>query len=121
MGIHLVLDCQDPDRLAEFWAQALDLRLVGRANQYVVIGPDEGRDGPQLILQRVDEPKAGKNRMHIDIEADDVEAVATRLVAAGATRVGEAPVEELGMRWVQMADPEGNEFDVCQPLPSGDG
>ena len=117
MGIHLVLDCSDPNRLADFWSEALGLRRIGAANQYVVIGPDDGIEGPQLILQRVDEPKAGKNRMHIDIEADDVEAAAARLEGLGATRLGASPIEELGMRWVQLADPEGNEFDVCQPLP----
>ena len=33
---------------------------------------------------------------------------ARELVAKGATEIG--PVEEYGLYWIVMADPEGNEF-----------
>jgi hypothetical protein len=60
----------------------------------------------------VPEPKTGKNRMHLDI----VEAEATRLEQLGACRLEKGPRrEELDtavVRWIVMADPEGNEFCV---------
>ena len=108
----LVLDCADPERLAPFWAAALGYTTVGAAGSYVMLLP-EGRPGPQLLLQRVPEPKAGKNRMHVDVHVPDVEAEARRLEALGATRADSAPVRELGHAWIRMADPEGNEFCVC--------
>jgi predicted enzyme related to lactoylglutathione lyase len=108
----LVLDCQDPDMLAGFWSAALNYTHLGTAENYAMLIPN-GRAGPKLLLQRVAEAKAGKNRMHLDIETPDVEACAKRLQALGATRTEEAPRHELGHTWVVMADPEGNEFCVC--------
>src|SRR5439155_1592547 len=57
----LVLDTQDPTALAPFWAAALGYVVLGEAGNYVLLLPD-GRPGPKLLLQRVPEPKAGKNR-----------------------------------------------------------
>jgi predicted enzyme related to lactoylglutathione lyase len=118
----LVLDCADPEQLARFWGPALGYVNVGTAGAYVVLYPD-GRSGPRLLLQRVEEAKAVKNRMHLDIEAADIEAEADRLVALGAARVGDGPCSEHGSSWIVMADPEGNEFCVCdagQPVDGAD-
>ena len=110
--IGLVLDCEDPRTLADFWAPALGYVPVGEAGAYVVLYPD-GRAGPKLLLQQVPEEKAVKNRMHLDIDAVDVEAEASRLEALGARRLADEPVHEHGTNWILMADPEGNEFCVC--------
>ena len=110
--IGLVLDCSDPERLAEFWALALGYGSLGTFGSYVALVPS-GRPGPKLLLQRVDEPKSVKNRMHFDIEVPDIHAEAARLVALGATRVSEQPLTEHGTSWLLMMDPEGNEFCVC--------
>ncbi len=121
--IGLVLDCTDPERLAEFWAPALGYVNLGLADPYVALFPD-GRPGPKLLLQRVDEPKTIKNRMHFDIEVADIEAGADRLGALGATRVSAGPCSEHGSSWLLMADPEGNEFCVCdagQPAADNGG
>jgi predicted enzyme related to lactoylglutathione lyase len=111
-AIGLVLDCADPERLARFWAPALGYVNVGSAGSYVALFPD-GRPGPKLLLQRVAEPKSVKNRMHLDIEVPDIEAEAARLIALGATKVSESPMSEHDTTWFRMADPEGNEFCVC--------
>ena len=116
--IGLVLDCAEPEKLAEFWAPALGYVSLGSFGSYVALVPD-GRPGPKLLLQRVDEPKSAKNRMHVDIEVPDIHAEAARLVDLGATRVSDAPMSELGSTWIQMADPEGNEFCVCDAGQSG--
>ena len=108
----LVLDCADPDRLAEFWSEALGYANVGSAGVYVALYPRQG-SGPKLLLQRVDEPKTSKNRMHIDIETADIQAEADRLIALGGQRESDGPCSEHGSTWILMADPEGNEFCVC--------
>jgi hypothetical protein len=61
--------------------------------------------GPTFWLNEVPEPKAGKNRAHIDVylEGDDVDP----LVALGATVLREPGGD---IDWWIMADPEGNEF-----------
>jgi len=108
----LVLDCQDPTRLAEFWAAALDYVSVGDAGSYTALVPN-ARPGPKLLLQHVPEPKQTKNRMHLDIETPDIEAEAARLEALGASRVQPGQISEHGTTWILMTDPEGNEFCVC--------
>jgi predicted enzyme related to lactoylglutathione lyase len=110
--IGLVLDCHDPTALADFWAAALDYVNVGDAGAYVMLLPN-GRPGPKLLLQQVPEAKSVKNRMHLDIDATDIEAEAARLEALGARRAAAGPVHEHGTNWILMTDPEGNEFCVC--------
>ncbi|HET6953651.1 MAG TPA: VOC family protein [Acidimicrobiales bacterium] len=116
-GIGLVLDCADPERLAEFWAPALDYVNAGSAGAYAALVPN-GRPGPKLLLQRVPEPKTTKNRMHLDIETADIEAEVARLEVLGARRCRPGTVHEHGTTWILMTDPEGNEFCVCD---GGDG
>ena len=112
VNIGLVLDCADPEALAEFWAPALGYVNLGTAGAYVALFPD-GKPGPKLLLQRVEEPKTVKNRMHFDIEVSDIETESARLVDLGATRVSEGSCSEHGSTWILMADPDGNEFCVC--------
>jgi hypothetical protein len=51
-------------------------------------------------------PKVAKNRVHLDLACADVRAEAEHLAGLGARVLDEHE------RWVTMADPEGNEFDV---------
>jgi len=110
--LDLVLDCADPARLMQFWRLALGYRVYFSAESLSVLVPDEGTASP-LVLQRVPEPKSGKNRMHVDIVTDDIEPEVERLVALGARRLHDG-TRRYGMTtWVAMADPEDNEFCVC--------
>jgi hypothetical protein len=110
--IGLVLDCADPEPLAAFWSAALGMESLGAAGNYVLLMSPSGAL-PKLLLQRVEEPKASKNRMHLDIEVRDVEAEVSRLEGIGARRAESGPRTEFGTTWVIMSDPEGNEFCVC--------
>lgn len=109
----IVLDCHDPQKLSDFWAAAIGYKVTGVFNQYVVLN-DPSKKGPALILQGVAEPRTGKNRMHWDwlaANAEEQQAEIARLEELGATRVSE--LHEMGIQWVVMQDPEGNEFCVA--------
>jgi len=110
--IGLVLDCADPEALSRFWEQALGLQRLGAAGAYVLLASPSGAL-PKFLLQRVGEAKLTKNRMHLDIETPDVDAEVERLEGIGARRTDRHARTEHGSRWVVMADPEGNEFCVC--------
>jgi predicted enzyme related to lactoylglutathione lyase len=69
----------------------------------------------------VPEAKTVKNRMHMDIETADIEAEAARLEGLGARRVDPGTLREHGSQWILMADPEGNEFCVCDGGAGGGG
>jgi predicted enzyme related to lactoylglutathione lyase len=111
----LVIDCRDPEQLAEFWATALGYVRTGAAGNYVLL-LSPGGDQPKLLLQRVPEAKTVKNRLHIDIDAPDIEAEAARLEAAGARRASGDAMCEHDCSWLLMADPEGNEFCICNAM-----
>ena len=68
-------------------------------------------EGPGLAFQKVDDPTPGKNRVHIDFAAADMEAEVKRLVELGATETGRNNFGDF--EWVVLADPEGNAFCVA--------
>jgi predicted enzyme related to lactoylglutathione lyase len=108
------LDCKDPETLAGFWAAALHYRRNPYHPPYLTL-TDPGGKSPELVLQKVPEPKLGKNRMHLDLFGDDIEAESIRMESLGARRISAEPVlGSSGNRWIVMADPEGNEFCVCE-------
>ena len=116
MGFAFVatLDCADPERLAPFWAQALHYRASPYHPPYIALSDPTGKS-PEFVLQKVPEPKRGKNRMHLDLFLGEIEAEARRMESLGARRLSREPIlGPTGDRWIVMADPEGNEFCVCE-------
>ena len=113
--VELVLDCADPERLASFWREALDYRDYYTDATLAVLVPKEGIASP-LLLQGVPEPKRGKNRMHLDIVVDNIEAEVSRLQKLGAHRIDEGLQNFGGTRWVRMSDPEQNEFCISSGI-----
>ena len=109
--MELILDCRDPRRLAPFWRDALDYRGHYVDAELAVLVPKEGSASP-LLLQRVPESKAVKNRMHLDVIVDDIEAEVSRLEGLGARRIDHDVQTFGGTRWVRLSDPEQNEFCV---------
>jgi predicted enzyme related to lactoylglutathione lyase len=103
----IVTDCADPTALARFWAEVFHTSPVLRTEDWTYVECEGTRT--RLAFQRVPEPKSGKNRVHLDVEVDDIAAERARLVALGATAVGAVVDDEDGPFQV-MADPEGNEF-----------
>ncbi len=107
----IVIDSADPRRLARFWADVLGWPLSEDPDGYAWLSSSGGPVAPDplLVFVPVPEAKAGKNRMHLDVnpsgcdQAEELE----RLLGLGARRVdvgqGEVP-------WIVLADPEGNEF-----------
>jgi Glyoxalase-like domain len=140
-GLQIVFDCADPDKLASFWADALHymkqdppagfaswpafLKAQGipetewNSASAVV---DPGGVGPRIFFQQVPEGKVIKNRVHLDLNVGGprdapqderrrrIDAEVARLVKLGARQ--SRAVEERGEYFVNMYDPEGNEFDV---------
>jgi predicted enzyme related to lactoylglutathione lyase len=113
MRLVFVLDCADPERLAEFWAPALGYRSAPSSPPYVSLSDPRG-EGPQWLLQRVPEPKTTKNRMHPDLRVSDMDGELARLTALGAGVV-RGPFDDNGWLTTVMADPEGNEFCLIVP------
>lgn len=119
----IVFDCANPASLARFWAAVLDgydiapydeaelARLASLGITDVADDPtvlvESSSGGPRLWFQRVPEPKTTKNRVHLDVRADDRRAEVARLRSLGATVLDDR-VDGLTV----MSDPEGNEFCI---------
>ena len=109
---HFCIDCRDPGRLARFWAAALGQRVLFEDDEEVIVGANE-QAYPGLCFLPVPEAKTVKNRLHIDLDPDDLDAEVRRLIALGATRADIGQGADAS--WVVLADPEGNEFCVLEP------
>jgi hypothetical protein len=139
-SFQVVVDCAHPHVLADWWADALgwvvedgDPAFIQRMIDEGLATPDDTTThrgvlvwktaeairhpsdpnrGPRrrILFQLVPEPKTVKNRLHLDINVDDVEREVARLVEAGATFLHRG--QEGPSSWVTLADPEGNEFCV---------
>jgi hypothetical protein len=123
----IVFDCARPAALARFWAAALDdydvapydAEELERLRSIFIDDVEDDPsvlvqatpDRPRLWFQRVPEPKRVKNRVHLDLRADNLETELSRLTSLGATVSDDQPVADL----VVMRDPEGNEFCLLRP------
>jgi hypothetical protein len=95
----LCIDVTDARVEGAFWST-----LLGWRRELHDDGDAHLRDEAGVIqvwLNQVPEPKTGKNRVHIDVNAESVEQV----IAAGARVLYETE------RWTTLADPEGH--DLC--------
>ncbi len=106
-----MLDCRDPDALVGFWETALGYRFNETLDEYRILVPKDGNEGPVFMLSASGDVKRDKNRMHVDVHPDNADAHLMRLQRLGATLVGER-VERYGIWWQVIADPEGNELCV---------
>lgn len=107
----ITVDCVEPKPLAQWWADATGGAVVDLPGGEFVMVTREG--SPALGFQRVETPTPGKNRVHLDFTASDMESEVQRLLALGATETGRYSVPG-GFRWVVLADPEGNAFCVAE-------
>jgi hypothetical protein len=64
----VVVDTPDPGAIAPFWAAATGRTAITYDDGDVGLPPTGGR-GPHLELLRIDDPKVGKNRVHLDVGA----------------------------------------------------
>lgn len=104
-----IIDCQTDElgSAKEFWSKALGYRERHSTDpadeNYVLLetGPNE----IHIELQKVEHP----SRVHIDIEADDIEAEVRRLEKLGAVRIKQVRT------WWIMEAPTGHRFCVVRP------
>jgi Glyoxalase-like domain len=106
------VDCTDAAALARFWGAVLGRRIAEGATSQgaVLLADDQPAGGPRLGFHQVPEAKAVKNRLHLDLITDNLEAETLRLFSLGAAKLRD--VQGAGTRWTTFADLEGNEFDL---------
>jgi predicted enzyme related to lactoylglutathione lyase len=112
---HFVIDVPDLDEGVSFWSAALNAveeplpDVSSHIYRQLRLPDSEIR----ILLQKTNDKKTSKERMHLDLETDDVEAEVKRLEALGATRWDHQ--QERGFEFWVLRDPWSNEFCVLQP------
>ena len=109
----LIIDCDtdDLDAAAAFWSAALGAPV--RPADQPATGPYAGLSMPEgdpyVEVQKVDHD----SRVHLDIEADDIDAEVARLESLGARRI------DAIKDWVVMEAPTGQRFCVVPVSRAG--
>ena len=103
-----IIDCRSDDlgAAADFWGQALGMEirtLPGAEGEKYVRLVDRNSE-LHIEVQKVEHP----SRVHLDIEAHDLEAEVRRLEALGARRVAQVHT------WWVMEAPTGHRFCVVR-------
>jgi predicted enzyme related to lactoylglutathione lyase len=111
----IVIDVSDLDAGVAFWSAALgaaEERISERSTPIYrrLRLPDSDI---RVLLQRTADAKVSKERVHLDIETDDLEAEVQRMEVLGATRWDLQ--QERGFTYWVLRDPWQNEFCVLQP------
>lgn len=107
----VTVDCHDPARLAAFWGALLDIPEAPSLPGWRQLGTRES--GTRINFQPVQEPRVGKNRLHLDIAVDDIDAEVQRVASLGGGDTGERHDYPEGTVIV-MHDPEQNEFCLVE-------
>jgi hypothetical protein len=108
----VVVDCEEPKHLADFWCEVLGYQVVYESNDIVDIAPD-AETFPGIEFIRAVHHERRKSPLHVDLNPDNQDAEVARLIALGARRVDVG--QPADARWAVLADPEGNAFCVLAP------
>jgi len=107
----VTIDCRNARTLAHFWMSALGYVAGNEMTEQVSIAQDPRDRDLELVFIQVPEDKTVKNRVHLDIGADDAAAEVQRLLDLGARKV------KTFQSWTVMRDPEDNESCVFASGP----
>ena len=109
----VVLDCPDPQQLAEFYSALLDWKIEKQEDGWWSIRADYG---DSLAFQKVDDYTPPQwpghdvpQQMHIDVDVDDLDAAESAVLELGATKHDHQP----GTAFRVFLDPAGHPFCIC--------
>ncbi len=105
-----VIDVNHLETCGHFWGQVLGAEVLYQDDTYIRLG--QPGVPPSLLLQKVPEGHAGKNRAHLDLDVADLPGAVQRVEALGGRPLQE--IRAYGIAWAVMTDPDGNEFCLVQ-------
>jgi hypothetical protein len=108
----IVIDCTNFDKMLFFWQEALHYVPKTPAKGGWVILRDPDQKGPNVSLNLAPIKRRRRNRIHLDLYADNRETEVERLLKIGATRHRQryTPTDDFRV----LKDPDGNLFCVVQ-------
>jgi predicted enzyme related to lactoylglutathione lyase len=112
---HATFSCDDPARLAEFWAALLEYETAEAGESALAIDPRG--EGTRLLFNRMPKSPTIELPIHVDVNVPDRGAEIARVLQLGGSLVETKShqVGELAETWTVMRDPEGNGFCIQSP------
>lgn len=113
--LNITFSCNDPKRLAEFWATLLDYEAASAGDSWIAIDPRG--EGTGLLFNRMEKSETIEVPIHVDVNVPDREAELNRILQLGGQFV-ETRSDSIGSfseTWTVMRDPEGNGFCIQSP------
>ncbi len=107
----VTLDVLDSQKQQRFWSAALDLieSECEDIDRWVVLST---RDGIRRLGLQRGTPRRGTIHLDLACKVDEFESELARLIDLGAVLTAPVRVESYGSI-ANLADPEGNLFDLC--------
>ncbi|HEY1531224.1 MAG TPA: VOC family protein [Galbitalea sp.] len=110
----LVIDCPDPNTLADFYAELLPVRKYSDGPGWAELVAE---NRPIIAFQKVDNYTAPQwpgqevpQQMHIDIKVDDLDEAEAAVLKLGATKTGNGRTT-----FRVYLDPAGHPFCLIKP------
>jgi len=118
---HVILDCPDPLRLAQFYSALLDQPITFANKDFAVVAADATTSGIAFQLAPDHRPPtwpdpAVPQQLHLDVMVENVAEATPHVLGLGATKLDGEGV---------FADPAGHPFCLitrprwAKPLPDG--
>jgi hypothetical protein len=111
------LDCNDPQKLAKFWADLLEGNIAFSVEHFVAVK----LDSMWITAVKVEDyspPTWPENeipkQMHLDLAVTDLTAASARAISLGAT---ESPTQPSPDTYIVMLDPAGHPFCLTTQIP----
>ncbi|MBA3733890.1 MAG: VOC family protein [Actinobacteria bacterium] len=114
---HVTFSCEDPARVAEFWAALLGYERAPAGASWIATDPHE--EDVRLLFNKMAKSETIDVPIHLDINVPDREAELARVLQLGGSLVETKSYEigELSDTTTIMRDPEGNGF-CLEGLPN---
>jgi predicted enzyme related to lactoylglutathione lyase len=112
---NITFSCDDPERVAGFWATLLDYEAASAGDS--CIATDPRGEGTRLLFNRMAKSETIEVPIHVDVNVPDREAELNRILQLGGQFVETRSdsIGELSETWTVMRDPEGNGFCIQSP------
>jgi predicted enzyme related to lactoylglutathione lyase len=112
---NITFSCNEPERLAEFWATLLDYEAAPAGDSWIATDPRG--EGTRLLFNRMEKSATIEVPIHVDVNVPDREADLNRILELGGQFVETRSdrIADFSETWTVMRDPEGNGFCIQSP------
>jgi catechol 2,3-dioxygenase-like lactoylglutathione lyase family enzyme len=107
---HLAMICMDPEKVAKFYCEVFDMKIVGRSGRKNVFLTD-GYMNLALLSQKAEGKPNGLN--HFGFVVENTEEVARRMQKWEVVGPEKRPADRVYAE-TRGTDPEGNNFDLSE-------